>query len=169
MRLRSVHSMAEYKVIDNFLPQEEFEKIRDVFLGRNISWFYEDAVVHDGVIKDDFYLVHMVYDHTITSDYYQLLEPIIKKIDAKAIMRVKANMYPKTDVIHHHDKHTDLPYEHKGAIYYINTNNGLTVLDDGTEIESVENRILLFDASKEHNSTTCSDKKVRVNINFNYF
>jgi hypothetical protein len=29
--------------------------------------------------------------------------------------------------------------------------------------------ILLFDPSKPHNSTTCTDDKCRVNVNFNYF
>ena len=59
-------------------------------------------------------------------------------------------------------------YRHKSAILYINTNNGLTVLEDGTECESVANRLLLFDASKPHHSTTCTDQKRRVNINMNY-
>ena len=77
-------------------------------------------------------------------------------------------MYPSTPVITHHEPHVDLEYEHKGAIFYINTNNGVTVLEDGTEIESIENRLLLFDSSKKHNSTSCTDAKVRVNINFNY-
>jgi LmbE family N-acetylglucosaminyl deacetylase len=39
----------------------------------------------------------------------------------------------------------------------------------GAEIKSIENRVLLFDPSTEHHSTTCTDQKVRININFNYF
>ena len=56
----------------------------------------------------------------------------------------------------------------KSAIFYINTNNGLTVLEDGTEIKSVANRLLLFNASEPHHSTTTSNENRRVNINFNY-
>ena len=78
-------------------------------------------------------------------------------------------MYPSTPKIVYHDPHVDIPWQHKGAIFYVNTNNGVTVLEDGTEIESIENRLLLFDSSKEHSSTSCTDAKVRVNINFNYF
>ena len=44
----------------------------------------------------------------------------------------------------------------------------VTVLEDGTECESVANRLLLFDATKPHHSTTCTDQKRRVNINVNY-
>ena len=65
--------------------------------------------------------------------------------------------------------HFDLSFPHKGAIFYVNTNDGFTVLEDGTEIKSIENRVLLFDPSTKHHSTTCTDKKVRITINFNYF
>ena len=42
------------------------------------------------------------------------------------------------------------------------------VLEDGTEIESRANRVLLFDPSKPHHSTSCTSDKRRVNININY-
>ena len=42
-------------------------------------------------------------------------------------------------------------------------------LDGGQKIRSVANRMLFFDATKLHNSTTCTDEKGRFNINFNYF
>ena len=54
------------------------------------------------------------------------------------------------------------------AIFYVNTNNGLTVLDNGTEVESVSNRLLLFNGASMDHSTSCTDKKRRVNINFNF-
>ena len=41
--------------------------------------------------------------------------------------------------------------------------------EDGSKIENVANRILLFDASKPHQTTTCTNDKFRVTINFNYF
>ena len=53
-------------------------------------------------------------------------------------------------------------------IFFVNSNDGFTILDDDTMIESVENRILFFDSSKLHNSTNCTNEKVRVNINFNF-
>ena len=48
-------------------------------------------------------------------------------------------------------------------------NDGFTVLHDGTKIESKRNRLLLFDGSKPHHSTNCTDDWRRININFNYF
>jgi hypothetical protein len=65
--------------------------------------------------------------------------------------------------------HRDFSFKHKGAIYCVNTNNGGTKLEDGTIIGSVANRLLLFDPSTLHDSTNCTDKKARINININYF
>ena len=36
------------------------------------------------------------------------------------------------------------------------------------EIENIENRLLLFDSSLEHHSTSCTNVKCRLNININY-
>ena len=85
------------------------------------------------------------------------------------MMRIKGNLYQSTETIFHHDNNTDYDFSHRGAIFYLNTNNGLTVLEDTIEIKSIENRLLIFDASRPHHSTTCSDDKCRVNVNFNFF
>jgi len=54
-------------------------------------------------------------------------------------------------------------------IFYLNNNDGLTILEDGTEIQNLENRLLLFDSSKDHNGTTCTNADRRLLINFSYF
>ena len=98
-----------------------------------------------------------------------MFQPIIDAIDPVALIRVKANLYPNVGVYHQHGWHSDLEVTHKAAIFYINTNNGHTVLEDGTKIDSVENRMLLFDPHTPHNSTTTSNAKGRFNINCTYF
>jgi len=50
----------------------------------------------------------------------------------------------------------------------LNTNDGYTIIGD-EKVESIENRLLRFDATKMHHSTTCTDQQYRANINFNYF
>lgn len=91
------------------------------------------------------------------------------QLDCKSLIRIKANLYPSTENIEYHDKHIDYDFEHRGAIFYLKTNNGYTIVEDDIKVESIANRILLFDPSKPHNSTTCTDDKCRVNVNFNYF
>jgi hypothetical protein len=57
----------------------------------------------------------------------------------------------------------------KTAIYYLNTNNGATRFEDGTEISSVENRFVVFDSDNSHTAVSCTDQKARFLINFNYY
>ena len=78
-------------------------------------------------------------------------------------------MYPNTEKIHEHGMHTDDLFPHKAAILSINTCDGYTKLEDGTKIDSVANRVLLFDGSKLHTPSTCTNQPVRMNININYF
>jgi hypothetical protein len=161
----------QYEVIDNYLSQENFERIRNVMMGADFPWFYNPNVTFAGKSFDKtMYFTHNFYkNYLVNSNFYDLLLPLISKIDPKAMIRVKGNMYPNVGSLLRHERHVDYDFKHKGAIYYLNTNNGHTVLEDGTKIDSVENRILLFDAFKKHNSTHCTDQKVRVNININYF
>jgi hypothetical protein len=165
-------SGVEYQVIDNFLSEEDFKAIQDLMMGDFFAWHYHKAVTYTDEEKDDkaFYFTHLFYSNPkITSDHIQTLNPLLEKLDVKAFIRIKGNMYPNLNGYSPQEPHTDYPYSHKGAIFYINTNDGCTILEDGTRIASVANRILFFDPSKMHDSTYPSDQKVRVNININYF
>lgn len=159
----------KYEIIDNFLEKEKFIKIKNFMLGVNFPWFFNNYV-SDEKSKDGYYFTHTFYNNNlINSNAYDLIYPIIQKLKIKSIIRVKANFYPKTNKIEEHDKHVDFDFEHKGFIFYINTNDGFTRLKNNEKIESIENRGLLFDASIEHNSSTCTNQNGRVNINFNFF
>ena len=161
----------QYEVIDNYLPQEQFEIIKNLMMGVDLPWYYNPDVAW----PNEDYVNSMYFTHdfckgaVVCSGFFNLILPLIHKIEAKALIRVKGNMYPNVGSLLENDRHTDFDFAHKGAIFYINTNNGLTTLEDGTKIESVANRVLLFDPSKPHHSTFCTDQKVRVNININYF
>ena len=170
------------QIIDNALDSEAFEKIQELLMGHQFPWYYADKIVGSPDFEDNDYFVHAFKTIPV------LLNPLMYFINPNTLIRVKANSYARTEEIIHHGDHIDVDsidvdsveglsveekkklfeYRHKAAILYINTNNGLTVLEDGTECESVANRLLLFDATKPHHSTTCTDQKRRVNININY-
>jgi hypothetical protein len=173
------------QIIDNALDSEDFEEIEEVLMSDQFPWFWNEVIAYEpsamekliegvssrynGVDIDKCYFTHQFYSQYVpVSEAFNLIRPLIKLLNPRSLIRVKANSYTGTRELVHHDNHVDFPFEHKGAIFYINTNNGLTVLEDGTECESVANRLLLFDASKPHHSTTCTDQKRRVNINMNY-
>lgn len=164
----------EYKIYENFLDKEDFKTIRSVMEAPVFPWYYQPNVSHKDQSETDdrnyFYMTHLFFDRGLPkSDKLTTVLPLINAVKAKAIIRVKGNLYPNFGVNEPDSPHVDYPYPHKAAILYLNNNNGPTILEDGTEIEAKENRLLLFDGSKPHDSKYCTDAMYRMNINLNFF
>jgi hypothetical protein len=160
-----------FEIIDNFLPQEEFLKVKNFMLNPNFPWNLTPVVSNEKEnlpTTASYYFTHEFWSGFHTEPEAQAFAPILNQIECRAVMRIKGNLYPSTETIVHHMDHIDYEFPHRGAIFYINTNNGLTVVNN-QEVESIENRLLLFDPTVPHHSTTCTNDKCRVNVNFNFF
>lgn len=158
-----------HKIIDNFLPEDNFLSIQKGIL-RNLDfpWFMGNGVAYEDDGHN--YFVHEFYKHHApVSEHIKILLPLLEKLDAPSLIRVKANMYIQGKEVVEHGMHRDNAYKHNGFILYLNTCNGYTKLEDGTKVDSVENRALFFDSYKPHCSTGCTDQLYRANININYF
>jgi len=160
----------KYKIIDNFIDKDDLKKINDVISGKDFPWFFQNEI-NSNYSKDDstFYFTHLLFLNKVNSSFYDLFLPILNKIKIKKILRVKLNCYPSTEKIRENKSHTDENYKHKGCVFSFNTCDGYTKLKDETKIKSVENRMLFFDPSLSHQSTTCTTAKARFNMNINYF
>ena len=160
-------------VIDEFIRKESFPQVQDIFLNdKNFYWSWSN-VVDDNTCDeiDNHHFFHMFYyEHSPVSKYWSYILPILRKLDAKAIYSVKANCNVRTQNIVRHGFHVDVPtnYDSKTAILYINTNNGYTEFENGERVESVANRLVLFDSELKHTGTTCTDQQRRVVLNLNY-
>ena len=162
----------KHTIKDNYLNEADYEKIRDTMKGDYFPWYFHDVVVTaDDNNDSSFFWTHVFFDREqgIASTFYKVLHPLLNKLKFKALIRIKANLYSNQGRIIEHKDHADFPFQHKGALFSINSNNGFTVLKDNTKIKSVANRMLLFDPSIPHRSSTCTDAKMRCNININYF
>ena len=141
--------------------REELDKTLEEFSKRpgKLALIPTMGNLHDGhlsLIK----LAKLKASKTITTIYVNPLQ-FGKNEDFKK--------YPRTEKLEIHKPHFDYTYKHKGAIFYVNTNDGKTILDKNKQIDSVENRLLLFEPHFLHKSTSTTNAKVRININFNYF
>lgn len=156
------------EIVDNALEEQQWQDIKTSMLSLDFEWHMERT--NEG--GDNFYWVHEFRDMNgvLSRDDY-LTYPLLNLLEPKAITRVKANLYDGKYDLETHEWHEDYGWEHKAAIYYVNDNDGYTEFKDGTKIESVANRLLLFDGSLPHRSTNCTyaTASVRLNINFNYF
>ena len=158
------------KIIDDFLPRREFDILKDHMFSTYFPWHYVPFVNSndnpDDVVSTR-YFEHNFY-HGGKSEYFHIIRPMLNKLEIDELYRAKANLFPSTEKIYHHAFHVDQMFKHNGAILYMNTCDGGTIFPDGSMVQSVANRCLLFDSSREHASTTCTDAKARVNININY-
>lgn len=159
--------MMDYRIEDDFLDKEVFEQLKHKVLYGGFPWYYSSNV---SGLDNEFYFANLMYDHmtNISNDFLNVVIPIISKIQPTILIRVKANLYPNLGKQVAHTPHKDYNFPHNGAIFYVNNNNGPTILGNDTKIYPKENRILFFDPSKLHSSSSCTDSNVRVNININF-
>ena len=158
------------KIIDNFLPQDYLVHLQRMMLDHNFPWLYNAEVANRGEVNDHFYFTHNLFDnYKPTSSIFEEFIPFFKQLEMNALIRARGLLYTNQGRQIVHEKHTDFRFPHKTAVFYMNTNNGYTEFEDGTKVESVENRIVFFDGSRLHNSSTCTDQKIRVVISVNYF
>ena len=158
------------KVVDNFLDNNSFKQLKEIVMGKTFPWYFESVInSKHSKIDNTLYFVHIAYHHSATSSFYETLKDMFwDKLKIKSLIRIKVNCYPKTDKLHINEKHIDYNFKHKAAVFSLNTNDGGTILS-GNKIDSIENRVVLFDGNKPHSSSTCTNQKARFNINFNYF
>lgn len=158
----------KYKQIKNFLDQDTFNKIQEIMLSDTFPWFFHEFQTSGK--KDTFFMGHNFYhDHQKNSVYYDLvIEPILKKLKPNMISEIRANLLFKTKKHMQSDFHLDKTFFCKTAIFYINTNNGYTLLKDNTKIKVEENKLLIIDTKTYHAAVTATDTDRRIVINFNY-
>ena len=90
----------------------------------------------------------------------------------KSVLRMRANLFVNTSTVYEYQMHTDYPFSHSAAILSLNTCDGYTGIEDEdgqiTKVDSVANRVVLYDAGKNHCSSTTSDANARFNIIVNF-
>ena len=169
-----------YEVYDNFLDPEIFSNMQDIMLSSDFPWFYNHYIVSKNIKMDDpsmelynLQFVHTFYrDNGPSSQHFNLVLPILEKMNPLSLLRIKANMGPATSTRIVSGLHTDYPStipNLKTAVFYLNDNNGATLFENGEEVASVANRLVVFDNNIKHSGVSCTDTKVRSVINFCYF
>ena len=158
-----------HRIVDNLLDQEYFDQIKNVILGHEFPWYFNDFITYPDEGGDKFYYTHTFYDNfESNSPFFDLVRGVLNVLECNSILRVRASSYSQSDKPIINKPHRDYNFSHKGCLLYLNENNGLTHFKDGS-VKPEENRAALFDPSIEHSSSHCTDKKRRVIININYF
>lgn len=159
------------KIEDNLIEKVFLDNLKEKINSQQFPWFYCDRVVYPG--DGDFQFCHTFYENfEVQSEFINLLEPILNKMEIHAIRRIKANMTLKKDNIRNYLMHTDYDDGFEGlktSVFYLDSSNGKTVFETGEEVESKGNRLVTFPAKMKHTGTTHTDIQKRIVININYY
>ena len=184
--------MRDIQIFDDLLTKEEYLPIYQYFVdtktgwnGAGVPWYWVDGIVtvDDGRIH--FVSLGYANNQIINSEMFTVLAPIIERINPMALFRIKANLglpeklqsISEEETLHTDHYCCDPEPEGYGkkcpmntGIYYINTNNGYTVFEDGTKVESIANRLVTFPCHTRHGGIPHNDSnKGRIVVNFNWF
>ena len=182
VQIKNLDMENKIQIFDNFLEKKDFNNLKQFMLSgeSDFQWYFSPDKVTDGDGMPQF--CHVFYENcNVNTDKFQYIEPLVKKIDPLAIVRIKSNITMKTSAMLtsplHHDSNPNtfdnrdnitLDNQRTG-VFYLNTNNGYTYFESGERVDSVENRLLVFPSSKRHAGTTNTDVDYRCVINLNWF
>ena len=162
MMLLLVHGCRRmFEVFDNFLDLEDFKNLRYTITNDEFPWYYMPGVC----FPDDefFHFSNIVDKDNPPMDIVKVLD----KLNAKKLIRCKINLSTRTVFNRFTGWHND--FENiTTAILYLNTCNGYTRFKKGGKVNSVANRVVVFDSNLKHAAVTQTDEKRRMVINLNY-
>ena len=157
------------KVIDNYLSNNDHLTIETIMQSNEFPWFYiERKVTTEGGLFKSQFSHHFYMKNNVTSKFFTYLIPILDRLKPLSLIRIKANLNPPSEKIVETAYHKDQDFKCKGAIYYVNDNDGYTIIDK-EKVLSKKNRMVLFNANQKHFGTNSTNRNNRMVINFNYF
>ena len=170
------------QVIDNCLGVEEFNQIQQFFLGPDLPWCFNSFSDSEKAYSlSSFQFVHTFFSSHVVEPRFgtRTISPCFDKISSlvsllqlspSATLRIKANLQTFSPEKRMGQFHVDMPgmVNAKTAICYINSNNGFTEFEDGCRVDSVEDRLVIFDSQLFHRGVSCTNAQSRVVLNLNY-
>jgi hypothetical protein len=163
-------------VLDDYLDRHLFLSMRAALEEATFPWeksqiLSEKAATHLPP-GDNLQQVHGFYLKKpgifFRSDQLWIIAPILEKLNPISLIKAKVNRSPRKERHIEYGLHVDT--RRRGAttaIFYLNSNNGYTLFDDGAKVLSVENRIVLFDCTRLHTGASCTDADDRLVLNIN--
>ena len=189
--------MIKYEVIDNFLSDSDFTELKNIILPTsipgdwgNLPWIYQGSNVVRGDdnydepshlkkvtdieplnLMHDWYFAHLLSFSSTYIPHPPFLNVFLNKISPLAVYRIQANFTVQQEKRMRSLFHIDrsLAPSMVTSIFYMNTTNGPTILEDGTEIDCRANRLATFPYDTYHSGVMCTDQPYRIVINLNYF
>jgi len=145
---------------NNFIDNHELFEINNLINLIDFPWF----IIKQNPCLELHHEVHKsLIGPTILKSFIEKLE--INKVNKAVLKRIcQTNKLQNCDntIIYNYNKPS------KNAVFFLNTNDGLTKYGLNNSVESVENCLLLFDANEPFYQTSCTNKTSRLILEINY-
>ena len=154
-------------IYNNFVAHPICQPIKDNMLGFDFPWFYRK----NQTTGDSSFLYHVFFTNDkINSNLYNLIKPLVEKLNPDKLMNIRANLSLKRPMKcnwHIDFEKSKLTPKSKTAIYYVNTNNGYTIFKT-KKVKSEANKMIIFNGNTQHKVKYQTDTDARIVINFLY-
>ena len=179
--------------IENFITEEQENKIEQLTIDPNFPWFYMPATIVDvesGIESNTvhqkginpFQFVHLL-DLNAKENFFprkanfiDVITPVLNHLAIEVnsnirVLRCKFNFLPKNTDPSYHYPHVDVSDEDViTAIYYVNDSDGDTYFFDNElnitkKITPKKGRMVLFNSNKFHSSSSPIHNEYRIVIN----
>jgi len=117
------------KIIKNLLSSKDLKMVQDTLMSEDFPWFYRATETTRE--EDGEYFTHnfIRVPQPGRSNWYYALEPILSHLNIFSLLMVRANLCVNSNVALRSSFHTDNNDPRVStAIFYVNTNNGMTML-----------------------------------------
>ena len=167
---------------DDWLPWYNLHIFKEYILDVDFPWYKCEVVTEKGIAKSPIeqhpkFASRQQFVHAFLDDYgldssggSKFIHEMGKLLNAKKLYRCKLNYGMRTvepTIGGWHQDYMKIKEwpNLKIALFYLNTNNGYTILEDGTKIESIENRLAIFDNTVIHTDCSQTDTEGRLVLN----
>ena len=161
------------KIVDNFLEDKLYQDIKTFITSENIPWYLRKEDTINSYNKNGYYTFSYFNQNCINHPMFNKhIEPILNKLNTEFPIEVRANLTHRDKDAIESDYHIDRPFKCMSAILFLTSCNSKTILKiDNKEkkVDSVENRILIFDSNILHKVKYQTNIHKRYLINFNYY
>jgi hypothetical protein len=162
----------EFKIIDNFLDKNYLQELKKAVFSPDTPWFFRESITDYKKDEEKYWYNHNIYfEQEPKSGLFPHIKIVLNKLNAVAINEIRVNSMNSLKEHYECEWHVDKNFKCKTAILYLNTCNGYTLLKTNpeTKINTIENRIVIFNSELKHKAVSATDTKRRILINFNYF
>ena len=166
-------------IIDNFLTSYQADSYVPIFDGMKLGtglfpWYFTNNLNDQEYLGNYYFNTIIIQEYDIIFPYWlPIFKPLVDRIGISFdnVWRLKVNLYPRTQFRDHHHSHIDYPADSgfRTCLYYVNTNNRVTIFDGKRKVKSKKNRAIFFDGSTLHHSTTPTNCNWGCSINIDYW